>query len=75
MPIDKDPHKGGTLRDGTRTRKYCSLCYENGSFRDNFNTADEMISFVKGKLKEMGYSSMKRWFFTSHIPNLERWQA
>jgi hypothetical protein len=75
MPMDKDPGKGGTLEDGTRTQKYCSLCYEKGAFKDNFNSADEMVSFVKGKLKEMGYGSLKRWFFTSHIPRLERWQT
>ena len=54
MPMDKDPGHGGTNRDGTKTHKYCSLCYENGEFRDNFTLADEMIEFVKGKLKEMG---------------------
>lgn len=75
MPIDKDPARGGTLVDGTKTQQYCSLCYERGSFKDNFTEADEMISFVKGKLKEMGYSSLKRWFFTSHIPKLERWKS
>jgi len=75
MPMDKDPAKGGTKKDGTKIQKYCSLCYEKGAFKDNFTSADEMVSFVKGKLKEMGYGSLKRWFFTSHIPKLERWQV
>ena len=74
MPMDKDPGRGGTRQDGTKTQQYCSLCYEKGAFRDDFTKADEMVSFVKEKLKEMGYSSLKRWFFTSHIPNLERWK-
>jgi len=74
MPMDKDPAGGGTKNDGAKSQKYCSLCYEKGAFKDNFTSADEMVSFVKDKLKEMGYGSLKRWFFTSHIPKLERWQ-
>jgi hypothetical protein len=75
MPMDQDPGNGGTNQDGTKTHKFCSLCYENGAFKDNFSAADEMVDFVKGKLKEMGYGSLKRWFYTSHIPKLERWKA
>jgi hypothetical protein len=75
MPMDKDPKNGGTNQDGSKTRKYCSLCYDNGSFRDNFTAADEMVAFVKDKLKEMGYGQLKSWFFTSHIPKLERWKS
>ena len=75
MPIAKDPAMGGTESDGSKTYKYCSLCYENGVFRDDFTRADEMVDFVKGKLKEMGHGSLKRWFFTSHIHKLERWNA
>lgn len=74
MPMDKDPRMGGTRKDGTRTQQYCSRCYEKGTFQDDFTNADEMVGFVKGKLKEKGYPSLKRWFFTSHIPQLQRWQ-
>ena len=28
----------------------------------------------EGKLKEMGYGPIKRWFFSFHIPKLERWK-
>ena len=75
MPMDKDPGMGGTNRDGTKTEKYCSHCFVNGAFKDNFTSADQMIEFVKEKLQEMGYGSLKRWFFTSHIHKLERWSA
>jgi len=74
-PMEKDPNHGGTNQDGSRTHKYCSLCYEKGAFKDNFTVSDEMVDLVKDKLKEMGYSSLKRWFYTSHIPKLERWTA
>jgi len=75
MPMEKDPARGGTNKDGSKNQKFCSLCYEKGTFKDNFTSADEMVGFVKRKLKEMGYGSLKRWFFTSHIPKLERWKA
>ena len=75
MPMDKDPNGGGTNTDGTKNTRFCSLCYELGEFKDDFTKADEMVSFVKGKLKEMGYGSLKRWFFTSHIPKLARWKT
>lgn len=74
MPMDKDPGNGGTNSDGTKSQKYCSYCYNNGAFNDDFTQASEMIRFVKGKLKEMGYGPIRRWFFTSHIPQLERWK-
>lgn len=75
MPMDKDPNQGGTNADGTKNKKYCSLCYEQGAFKDDFTKAVEMVEFAKGKLKEMGYGPLKRWFFTSHIPRLERWKT
>jgi hypothetical protein len=74
MPMDKDPEKGGTNSDGSKTDKYCSYCYQSGSFKDNFTTSGEMVKLVRGKLKEMGYGPIKRWFFSSNIPRLERWK-
>ena len=74
MPMEKDPGHGGTEADGSKSSKYCSLCYDNGAFRDDFTTSKEMVTFVKGKLKEMGFGGIKRWFYTSHIPRLERWK-
>ena len=74
MPMDKDPEKGGTNSDGTKAVNYCSYCYADGSFKDNFKTPGEMVSFVKSKLKEMGFGLFRRWFYTSHIYQLERWK-
>lgn len=74
MPLDQDPGKGGTEKDGSKSAIYCSLCYEKGQFKDNFTEARQMVDFVKGKLKEMGHGPLKRWFYTSHIPMLTRWK-
>ena len=74
MPMEQDPGKVGTNADGTVSTIYCSYCYQNGKFNDNFTKASEMVSFVKGKLKEMNYGPLKRWFYTSHITQLGRWK-
>ncbi len=74
MPMEQDPGKGGTDADGLKSDTYCSYCYSEGKFRDNFTKSVEMVSFVKGKLKEMNYGPFKRWFYTSHISQLERWK-
>jgi hypothetical protein len=74
MPMEKDPEHGGTNKDGTRNSKYCSYCFSSGAFRDNFTTSDQMVSLVKDKLKEMGIGPLRRWFFSSNIPRLERWK-
>jgi hypothetical protein len=74
MPMEQDPGKGGTNSDGSKSDKYCSYCYESGSFRDGFKKPGEMVTFVKVKLKEMGIGPFKRWFYTSHIYQLERWK-
>ena len=75
MPMDRDPENGGTNTDGSKTSKYCSYCYQSGSFKDNFTNSGEMVKLVRGKLKEMGYGPIKRWFYSSHIPQLERWKT
>ena len=74
MPLEKDPGKGGTNADGTKSPKYCSYCYENGNFHDDFTKSSEMVNFVKGRLKETGIGPLRRWFYTSHISQLERWR-
>lgn len=74
MPMDQDQGKGGSNADGSKTQQYCSYCYQEGKFKDNFNRSSEMVDFVKGKLREMGYGPVKRWFYTSHISKLERWK-
>lgn len=74
MPMDQDPGKGGTEADGSKSIKYCSYCYENGKFKDDFTSADQMVSFVKEKLAEKGMGKMRQWLFTSQISKLERWK-
>ena len=74
MPMEKDPELGGTNKDGTKNSIYCSLCYVNGEFIDNFASSKQMIHFVRDELKKQGFGYFKRWFYTSHISQLSRWK-
>jgi hypothetical protein len=75
MPLKKDPARGGTNKDGTKSHRYCSHCYANGEFtHPEINTAEKMQIMVKGKLKKMGFPGFIASFFARHIPELERWE-
>ena len=74
MPLKKDPERGGSNADGTKSATYCSLCYHKGHFTQPDITATEMQQFVKGKMKEMGFPGFLAGFFTKGIPKLERWK-
>lgn len=74
MPLNKDPQGGGTEADGSKSKMYCSLCYENGAFRQPDISMEEMQVFVKGKMKEMGIPGFMAGMFTKKIPKLERWK-
>ena len=75
MPLNKDPHGGGTDASGAKSAKYCSYCYQNGKFTAPNMTAGEMQAFVKNKMKEMGFPGFLAGFFTKGIPKLERWKT
>lgn len=77
MPLNKDPKGfgGGKNKDGQPSNKYCSYCYEDGEFLQPDITAEEMQTFVKGKLKEMGgFMKLFAGVFSKGIPQLERWK-
>ena len=74
MPLKKDPQGGGTNADGSTSQMYCSYCYENGVFKQPDWNVNQMRTFVKGKLKEMGFPGFLTGFFTMNIPKLERWK-
>ncbi len=75
MPMKKDLQGGGTNSDGSKSEMYCSHCYINGIFQNpEINTSEKMQSFVKAKLKSMGFPGFISGFFTKGIPKLERWK-
>jgi len=76
MPLKKDPGGGGTEADGSKSPKYCSLCYTDGKFnRPDIDTPGKMQVLVKQKMREMGIPGFLAGFFTRGIPKLERWRT
>lgn len=75
MPLKRDPEKGGTNADGSKSQMYCSYCYQNGEFTSpEINTPEKMQVFCIEKMKEQGMPKFVAWVFTRCIPKLERWK-
>ena len=77
MPLDKDPNKGGTNSNGSKSDKYCSFCFQNGKFTDegitlkekmekNIQIAVSRLNIPESKAREMAENL---------LPNLERWKS
>lgn len=75
MPMEMDAAGGGTNADGTLNVRYCSNCYQNGRFTDGFTELGQMTSFVRKELEKQGYGWFKRWLYTSHLRQLDRWKT
>ena len=75
MPLKKDEQGGGSNKDGSKSNTYCSRGYVNGEFQNpEIDSAEKMQSFVKDKLKSMGFPGFIAGFFTKGIPKLDRWK-
>lgn len=75
MPMNKDKNGGGTEADGSKSAKYCSLCYADGSFTQPDFTVKQMQDFCIEQLHKQGMPKVMAWLFTRSIPKLERWQT
>jgi len=73
MPLNRDPKGGGTNADGSISNKYCSYCYENGSFTYEGKVAD-FQEFCRIKMIEGGHSRFTAWLFSRGMKRLERWK-
>lgn len=65
----------GTEADGSKSDKWCSLCYENGAFIGPECKLDEMKQIVDRALQEQGSGKLMRWMAAKQLPRLERWRA
>ncbi len=75
MPMNKDPQKGGTEKDGSKSKKFCSYCFQDGEFMSpEIDTPQKMQSFCIEKMQEQGMPKFVAWLFTRGIPKLERWK-
>ncbi|MFN4915049.1 MAG: zinc ribbon domain-containing protein [Sphingomonadales bacterium] len=75
-PMAKDKKGGGTEKDGSKSAKYCSMCYENGRFLTppEVNNAEKMQHFCIQQMRKSGMNSIVAWLATRSIPRLERWK-
>ena len=64
----------GTEANGSKSEKWCSLCYADGKFIGPDCTLEEMIKIVDRALIDNGSSFVMRWFARKQIPRLERWK-
>ena len=64
----------GTETDGSKSEKWCSLCYANGEFLGPDCTLEEMIEIVDKALREQKSWYFMRWMAKKQIPTLERWR-
>ena len=61
------------MADGSRSIKYCSLCYEGGTFRHPDVSVEEFQAHCVDALVGKGMPRIMAWMFTRGIPKLERW--
>ena len=75
MPLNKDIKGGGSEKDGTLSKTYCSSCYELGVFKKPNMNVTEMQKLVDDVLKnEVKFPKIFRWLAVRQIPKLERWK-
>ena len=75
MPLDKDPYKGGTNLDQSKSDKYCSFCFKEGKFMDEGITMEQKIEKNIKMAVNMGMPQDKaQEMAESILPNLERWK-
>jgi hypothetical protein len=76
FPLKKDRNGGGTEKDGSISKMYCSMCYKNGYFLTPaaVNTAEKMQKFCISEMRRAGMNGIFAWLATRSIPRLERWK-
>ncbi|MGZ3920858.1 MAG: zinc ribbon domain-containing protein [Bacteroidia bacterium] len=77
IPFQKDPQKGGTEKDGTKSTKYCSYCYEKGEFKGGNLTLKEFSELSRKGMVEGGHSKFFAWLFSRSfmLAHLDRWKS
>lgn len=75
MPLKRDAARGGTEADGSRSVRFCSHCYRNGTFTLPEITVEGMRLRVKEKLRESGMPGFLAALFARNISKLERWRG
>jgi hypothetical protein len=76
FPLKKDIKGGGTEKEGSISKMYCSMCYQNGEFLTppQVDNAKKMQKFCIQEMKKDGINAIFAWMATRAIPKLERWK-
>ncbi len=76
FPLKKDKKGGGTEKDGSISKKYCSMCYKEGKFLTpkEIDDAKKMQAYCIQEMKKDGINRIFAWLATRGIPKLERWK-
>ena len=75
MPLEQGK-KSGTEADGSKSLKYCSLCYSEGEFYKPDMTIDEMKQILDDTVGKQGIrGKFIAWMGKMQLPKLERWQG
>lgn len=77
FPLKKDKKGGGTEEDGSISKRYCSICYEDGQFLTppEIDNAQKMQKYCIQEMKKSGMNRVFAWLGTRSIPKLERWNG
>lgn len=76
MPLNskKSGDCRGTEKDGSKSEKWCKLCYKKGKFTGPDCKLDQMKAIVDRALIETGSGKIMRWMAQKQLPHLERWK-
>lgn len=77
MPMDKDPNKGGTNADQSKSDTYCSFCFKDGKFLDEGISLKEKIEKnIRIAVAKMNIPEREaRKMAMDVLPKLERWKT
>ncbi len=74
MPLDK-PDMMGTEKDGTKSKEYCTYCYQQGAFVNPKMTLTEMTRLVKEQMEKRKIDASLVTKAVSSLPFLKRWST
>ena len=74
MPLKKDPYKGGSNADKSRSKDYCSFCFEDGEFIYDCEDVEKFQEFCRQKMVDSGHPRFSAWLFTRGMKRLRRWK-
>ena len=75
MPMSKDKQGGASLKDGSKSLIYCSLCMEDGEFFYQGDDVKAYQRYVVDNMVKEGWWRPIAWLDTRPIPKMSRWKT